>query len=121
MSLPADSASLASLRGELDLWLEAAGVRGQPAFDTVAAVSEATSNAIEHALEPRSPRVEVSAVRADDMLRLQVRDFGRWRPPRFDSDRNHGLLLIDSLMTRVEIDRTDDGTTVTMELELADG
>ena len=96
-------------------------MQGRLAFDAVAAMSEATSNAIEHAQEPSSPRVEISAVRANDVLRLQVRDFGQWRPPRLDSDRNHGLLLIDSLMTRVEIDRTAQGTTVTMELELGDG
>lgn len=121
VSLPADPASLAPLRSELEQWLETAGVQGRLAFDAVAAMSEATSNAIEHAQEPSSPRVEISAVRANDVLRLQVRDFGQWRPPRLDSDRNHGLLLIDSLMTRVEIDRTAQGTTVTMELELGDG
>ena len=52
------------------------------------------------------------------VLKVTVRDYGHWRPPRFDTDRNHGLLLIDSLMTRVEIDRAEAGTTIAMELDL---
>jgi Histidine kinase-like ATPase domain len=62
--------------------------------------------------------VDVEVDRAGDVLKVTVRDYGRWRPPRFDSDRNHGLLLIDSLMNRVAIDRAPAGTTIAMELDL---
>ena len=120
LRVPADPASLAVLRTELKSWLERAGVRSRHAFEAVAAASEATSNAIEHAQEPTQPFVDVTAARTDGLLRVTVRDYGHWQPPRLDSDRNHGLLLIDSLMTKIEIDRAPEGTTVTMELALAD-
>ena len=116
--VPAEPHALARLRTELEGWLTQAGISGQAAFDAVAAASEATSNAIEHAQEPTQPFVDVEADRADDVLKVTVRDYGHWRQPRFDSDRNHGLLLIDSLMTRVAIDRATAGTTIAMELDL---
>ena len=118
LRVPAEPASLAHVRTKLEEWLERAGVPERLAFDSVAAASEAASNAIEHAQEPTEPFVEVEAVRAGDLLTLTVRDHGTWRPPRFNSDRNHGLLLIDSLMTTVEINRRGSGTVVTMQLDV---
>jgi anti-sigma regulatory factor (Ser/Thr protein kinase) len=116
--VPAEPKSLVQLRSELEIWLAQAGIPEQAAFEAVAAASEAASNAIEHAQEPTQPFVDVRADRAGDVLKVTVRDYGHWRPPRFDSDRNHGLLLIDSLMTRVAIDRAEGGTTIAMELDL---
>jgi anti-sigma regulatory factor (Ser/Thr protein kinase) len=116
--VPAEPHALVQLRRRLERWLTEAGISGQAAFDAVAAASEATSNAIEHAQEPSEPFVDVQADRAGDVLKVTVRDYGHWRPPRFDSDRNHGLLLIDSLMTRVAINRAAAGTTIAMELDL---
>jgi anti-sigma regulatory factor (Ser/Thr protein kinase) len=116
--VPAEPHALVQLRRKLERWLTEAGISGQAAFDAVAAASEATSNAIEHAQEPSEPFVDVQADRAGDVLKVTVRDYGHWRPPRFDSDRNHGLLLIDSLMTRVAINRAAAGTTIAMELDL---
>ena len=116
--VPAAPQALAELRSQLEGWLAAAGVAGHDAFDAVAAASEAASNAIEHAQEPSQPFVDVEVDRAGDVLKVTVRDYGHWRAPRFDSDRNHGLLLIDSLMNRVAIDRAPAGTKIAMELDL---
>jgi anti-sigma regulatory factor (Ser/Thr protein kinase) len=118
LRVPAEPQSLVQLRSELEIWLAQAGIPEHAAFEAVAAASEAASNAIEHAQEPTQPFVDVRADRAGDVLKVTVRDYGHWRPPRFDSDRNHGLLLIDSLMTRVAIDRAEGGTTIAMELDL---
>jgi anti-sigma regulatory factor (Ser/Thr protein kinase) len=118
LRVPAEPASLAYVRTELEAWLDGAGIPDPLAFDFVAAASEAASNAIEHAQEPTEPFVEIDAVRTGDLLTVTVRDHGSWRPPRFNSDRNHGLLLIDSLMTTVEIDRRGSGTVVTMQLAI---
>ena len=118
LRLPARSTSVGELRAALTGWLAGIGVRAGIAFDVVAAASEATSNAIEHAEAPSPPVVEVQAERLDDTLVIRVRDFGRWRAPRFDTDRNRGLMLIQSLMTDVEVDRTAAGTVVTMHLDL---
>jgi anti-sigma regulatory factor (Ser/Thr protein kinase) len=118
LRLPARSTSLAELRAALTAWLARSGVRSGVAFDVVAAASEAASNAIEHAEAPSVPVVEVKAERLDDTLVIRVRDFGRWRTPRFDTDRNRGLMLIQSLMSQVAVDRTPGGTVVTMRLDL---
>jgi anti-sigma regulatory factor (Ser/Thr protein kinase) len=119
LRLPAEPASLAPLRARLTEWLQESGVDGGVTFDVVSAASEAASNAIEHAREPREPLIEVAAERHGDLLTIRVRDFGNWRAPRFDSDRNRGLLLISGLMSHVDVDRSQDGTTVTMRLDLA--
>jgi anti-sigma regulatory factor (Ser/Thr protein kinase) len=116
--VPAEPQSLVQLRTALEDWLAHAGVDEQVAFDAVAVASEAASNAIEHAQDPSQPFVDVHADRDGKVLKVIVRDYGQWRPPRFDTDRNHGLLLIDSLMTRVKIDRAEAGTTIAMELDL---
>jgi anti-sigma regulatory factor (Ser/Thr protein kinase) len=118
LRVPGESAALVQLRAELEAWLERAGIPEQAAFDAVAAASEATSNAIEHAQEPSEPYVDVHAERDGHAVRVTVRDYGTWRAPRFNTDRNHGLLLIDSLMTRVTIERADAGTTIAMDLDL---
>ena len=120
LRLPARSTSLAELRAALMAWLAGIGVRSGVAFDVVAAASEAASNAIEHAETPTDPVVEVNAERLDDTLVIRVRDFGRWRAPSFDSDRNRGLMLIQSLMTHVAVDRMPSGTVVTMRRDLED-
>ena len=85
----------------------------------VAAASEAASNAIEHAEEPTAPVIELEADRTDDAIVVRVRDHGRWREPRLDSGRNRGLLLIDGLVTALDVDRTPAGTVVTMRLDLS--
>jgi len=118
LRVPAQPASLALVRSELEAWLEREGISGQHAFDAVAAASEATSNAIEHAQQSTEPYVELEVSRGGSVLTIRVHDHGQWRPPRLETDRNHGLLLINGLMTRVEILRAEEGTTVTMELEL---
>lgn len=119
LRLPACSSSLAELRAELTAWLARSGVGPSVAFDVVAAASEAASNAIEHADAPPEAVVEVDAERLNESLVIRVRDFGRWRTPRFDTDRNRGLMLIQSLMTDVAVDRTPSGTVVTMRRDLA--
>jgi anti-sigma regulatory factor (Ser/Thr protein kinase) len=118
LRVPAEPPALVQVRSELEAWLDDVGVAEQAAFDAVAAASEAASNAIEHAQEPSQPYVDVHAERDGHALRVMVRDYGRWRAPRFNTDRNHGLLLIDSLMTKVTIERADAGTTIAMELDL---
>ena len=121
LRVPAQPASLALVRSELEAWLVREGIAGQRAFDVVAAASEATSNAIEHAQQPTEPYVELEASRGGSMLTIRVHDHGQWRPHSLETDRNHGLLLIDSLMTRVEIVRAEGGTTVRMVLDVGAG
>lgn len=116
---PADPAALTGVRSRLARWLADTGVPNDVAFGVIAACSEAVSNAIEHTVEPSQPFVDIHGELREAVLTLRVRDYGQWRTPRLGTDRNHGLLLIDSLVDEVDIDRSDEGTTVTMRLDLA--
>jgi anti-sigma regulatory factor (Ser/Thr protein kinase) len=120
LRVPSDTASLTRARLQLARWLDEISVPADVTFGVVTACSEAISNAIEHAEEPREPFVDVEADRDGDVVSLRVRDYGRWREPRLGTDRNHGLLLISGLMTDVQIRRSEQGTTVAMRLDLAE-
>jgi anti-sigma regulatory factor (Ser/Thr protein kinase) len=100
VEIPAEPALLARLRRELQRWLEQAGVPRELVFGVVAAVSEAAANAVEHPEDASKAVVELEAEREANRLTVRVRDHGRWREPRLDSDRNRGLLLISGLMSR---------------------
>jgi anti-sigma regulatory factor (Ser/Thr protein kinase) len=79
-------------------------------------VTEAASNAIEHAyrgLEPGEFELAMSLA-PDGGVRVVVRDFGRWRPPPPDPGyRGRGLALIDTLGDRVALDAGGSGTRIT--------
>jgi anti-sigma regulatory factor (Ser/Thr protein kinase) len=118
VEIPAEPALLARLRRELQRWLEQTGVPTELVFGVVAAVSEAAANAVEHPEAASKAVVELEAEHEANRLTVRVRDHGHWREPRLDSDRNRGLLLISGLMSQVDVDRTGNGTLVTMQLEL---
>jgi anti-sigma regulatory factor (Ser/Thr protein kinase) len=94
----------------------------------VYAVSEAVSNAAEHAYPPGSSGRVVVAARIEDairtsagptrLVRVSVRDEGRWRlPPPADEGRRRGLSLMAALMDDVSVRRGSDpraGTEVAM-------
>jgi anti-sigma regulatory factor (Ser/Thr protein kinase) len=61
---------------------------------------------------------EVDARLVDGVVEIEVRDFGRWRPPR-DSDRGRGLPLMEGLTDEMDIRRDEAGTLVTMRRRLA--
>ena len=63
-------------------------------------------------------RPEVSATTADGVVKILVRDFGRWRPPR-GTNRGRGLVLMNALAD-VAIQRTEEGTEVRLSRRLAD-
>ena len=47
------------------------------------------------------------------VIRIVVRDSGRWRPQR-DDEGGRGLVLMRALMDDVDVVATDEGTTVSM-------
>jgi anti-sigma regulatory factor (Ser/Thr protein kinase) len=87
-------------------------------FEIIVACQEACANAIEHAYSPGRAHFEVDASLRDARLRLTVRDRGRWREPR-GAHRGRGIMLMRSLMERVDVDHGEDGTVVVLERRLA--
>ena len=94
----ADAGQLASIRSEVRRWLESLGVIEDGASDVVFAVSEAASNAVEHAY--RQPAaddvVELRFWTEGAALCIEVVDHGRWRPPASSelSGRGRGIPMM---------------------------
>jgi anti-sigma regulatory factor (Ser/Thr protein kinase) len=57
-------------------------------------------------------------VLADDHVRVEVADSGRWKHRRARPDRGLGLRLIEGLMETVDLNSDDRGTRVVMKRRL---
>jgi anti-sigma regulatory factor (Ser/Thr protein kinase) len=111
--LPAVPRWLTTVRHRVGGWSAQAGLPDDAASDLQLMLSEAVSNAIEHAYRDRTPGEFVYAVRRRDDagIRVEVQDFGRWRPPPADPGyRGRGLAVIHTLAREVTLDVTDVGT-----------
>lgn len=105
-----DVSRLAPLRRALSTWLERAGVADPPRADVVLATHEAAANAIEHG-NPEQP-FAVRGEIIDQVLTIEISDTGRWEGRRLGSDeRGRGLMLIEALVTKMEIEIGGGGTT----------
>jgi serine phosphatase RsbU (regulator of sigma subunit)/anti-sigma regulatory factor (Ser/Thr protein kinase) len=117
LRLPAESHTLRLLRRSLRTWLRSAGAGDDETYDLTLALNEAAANAVEHAYGPVEATYEVDARLVDGVVEIEVRDFGRWRPPR-DSDRGRGLPLMEGLTDEMDIQRDEDGTVVRLRRRL---
>lgn len=127
-TLVADPSAPRASRERVGGWLTAARWPEDERDAIVYAVSEAVSNAAEHAYPPGSSGRVVVAARIEDavrdgagptrQVRVSVRDEGRWRlAPLVDEGRRRGLLLMAALMDGVSVRRGSDprvGTEVWM-------
>jgi PAS domain S-box-containing protein len=111
--MPADFEELAPLRRRLAAWLTGSGVSDDDREWIVLSACEAATNAIEHGYGPVDANVDIRGHFEDDQVCISVRDQGSWREPR-GIDRGRGLMLIEALMDRTQVRRTDHGTEVTM-------
>jgi anti-sigma regulatory factor (Ser/Thr protein kinase) len=79
----------------------------------VTAVSEASTNAIEHAYGPAGGTISIAGSSKDDVIEMRVRDTGSWRGSS-RGGRGNGLRLIRGLMDEVTVEASDEGTAVRM-------
>jgi serine phosphatase RsbU (regulator of sigma subunit)/anti-sigma regulatory factor (Ser/Thr protein kinase) len=109
---PAEVESIPFMRRLLGRWLDEAGAERAEIDDLSLACAEAAANAIEHAygLAPGVVELRASAS-TGGVVRVAVRDFGSWRPPR-GTHRGRGLMLMEGLTDDVEVIHEDEGTTV---------
>lgn len=121
MSLPADPVTPSVVRERLLAWLADLTWPAEEAEDVVLAVSEAVSNAAEHAyasgVAGSVDLVARAVVEPGGRRRVVVgvADRGRWRPePEFQAYRGHGLTVMHATMHRVEVERNSAGTTVVL-------
>jgi phosphoserine phosphatase RsbU/P len=125
LQIQADVYAPGRVRAELRRWLAARRWPEDEGEDLVLAVSEAVSNAAEHAYRtdrPPQQREALVAVVVTELPDADVRrakavvdDFGAWRSTPSDKGfRGHGLPLIGTLMTTYDVDHRRTGTRVTM-------
>ena len=76
------------------------------------AISEAVTNAVEHAVDPEPPVIDV-VVTPTPVLRVAIRDHGRWRPRIASMDRGRGSTIMSALAD-VEVVPHETGTIVTL-------
>jgi anti-sigma regulatory factor (Ser/Thr protein kinase) len=112
----ADAGQLASIRSEVRRWLGSLGVTEEAASDVVFVVSEAASNAVEHAyrLPTADDIVELTFWTEGAAICIQVADHGRWRAPVSSalSGRGRGIPAMRELMDSVLISYDGRGTRV---------
>ena len=101
------------LRHTLRRWMGQSLLEPAEIFDLTVAAGEAFANAIEHAYGAGDASVEVEARVDGDVVRVKVRDWGRWREQR-GQHRGRGLALMRGLMDEVDVTSGPDGTTVRM-------
>jgi anti-sigma regulatory factor (Ser/Thr protein kinase) len=119
LRIAADVRSMDLARDAMRTWLRGTELGRREAEDVVLATWEACANAIEHAVDPTEGLVAVRAWIADSMLYVTVSDTGRWAPPSERDDRGLGLRLMASLVSSMEIEEHENGTTVTLEKALS--
>jgi serine/threonine-protein kinase RsbW len=119
----ADAGSAARTRAEFRSWLDAHFTLGaERASDLLLAVNEAIANAAEFAYVDASQRgtLDVSAAYDvdSDTLAVTVNDRGLWHrsfpAPATVQPRGRGIPLVRALADQVIIDRTPQGTHITL-------
>jgi anti-sigma regulatory factor (Ser/Thr protein kinase)/GAF domain-containing protein len=117
LRLPADPRVLADTRRILRRWLRARGANDQETLEITLAVSEACTNAIEHAYSPAPAEFDVHGRTINGEVEITVTDAGRWRSPR-GTNRGRGLKIIETAMDEVSVDATPHGTAIVMRRQL---
>ncbi len=126
LQLPADPVAPSVARHRLRRWLTASSWPAGQLEDLVLAISEAVSNAVEHAYlcdHPYPAMVDIdgeveAAPAGRRRVTVIVRDHGRWRPPPIhDENRRRGIPLMRACVDTVTIGQPEDnqaGTSVVL-------
>jgi anti-sigma regulatory factor (Ser/Thr protein kinase) len=113
LRLRADPKILVEIRHLLRRWLRHHGADDGQTLEITLAVSEACTNAIEHAYSPAPADFMLTARAEVGRFTFVVSDAGRWRPRR-GQDRGRGLTIIRAAMDDVEVNTSDLGTEIVM-------
>jgi anti-sigma regulatory factor (Ser/Thr protein kinase) len=105
--------SLPHLRRELSALLLTSPLSADETYDLLLSVSEAASNAVEHAQDPQEPFFDVVVEFLDQMVTVTVTDHGRWLPPTASAFRGRGLEMMGQLADTNVVTGVD-GTAVTI-------
>jgi anti-sigma regulatory factor (Ser/Thr protein kinase) len=101
------------------LWLDELGATNDEIFGVALACTEAFANAVEHPHEPTTAVIDVDGSVSDSMITINVNDHGTWRELRRREEGGYGFPLIRREMDTVEVRSRPEGTTITMQRQLA--
>src|SRR5207249_8998774 len=118
LRLAARPAQAALLRAHLRLWLTEQHAAEDEILDILLAATEAFSNAVTHARQPRSIAVHVKGRINQGVVEIVVRDHGGWQDQP-STGTGLGLHLMHALMDTVDLETTREGTTVRLRRTLA--
>lgn len=117
LELPAQAAMLSGMRRMLNRWLWSQSIDPTVATEVLIAVSEACSNAVEHAYGIDEGGLRVRAQRTGETIELIVGDRGNWRPAR-GTHRGRGLTIMRNAMDSCEVRTGEEGTEIVMRRRL---
>jgi anti-sigma regulatory factor (Ser/Thr protein kinase) len=117
VELPADPNALSTARRLVRRWLRGLGAGEDLIAEVTIAVSEACTNAVEHAYPPGPASFMLTARAANGEVLLSVRDTGRWRAAR-GAHRGRGLAMIEAAMDHLEVETGEHGTEIRMRRRL---
>jgi serine phosphatase RsbU (regulator of sigma subunit)/anti-sigma regulatory factor (Ser/Thr protein kinase) len=117
LELPCRLSTLAPLRRLLRHWLSGVRASSGEVQDILVAVSEAATNAIEHAHGPIEASYRVEGWLLGDRVTVTVTDSGSWRERR-GVERGRGTQLMRELMDGFELHTSGAGTVVELERRL---
>jgi serine phosphatase RsbU (regulator of sigma subunit)/anti-sigma regulatory factor (Ser/Thr protein kinase) len=113
---------LARIRVAVGAWLDDLDVNPDDHFGVQLAVTEAATNAVEHAYQGQAPGLVriAGGLGPDGRVEVLVADSGRWReaPLPGDRDRGRGLAMIDHVTESLRVLREPGGTTVVLRRRL---
>lgn len=117
VSRPAELLEARLLRQLASRWVDQ-HARLQPRHDDIVlAVSEAATNAMEHAYADVPGYVRLTCELRQSTAQFKVRDTGRWHEP--SPDREHrGIALMNELADDVYINHLADGTEVVLQFRV---
>jgi anti-sigma regulatory factor (Ser/Thr protein kinase) len=125
VALPATPEHVSTSRHKFAQWLSGTVLTPARTSDILLAVGEAVTNAVEHGsqLDP-AQLVSIRASICDEILIVTVSDGGCWVDPSKPSatpsrDRGRGLFLIGELADEVDINRSAQGTQITMQFDVS--
>jgi anti-sigma regulatory factor (Ser/Thr protein kinase) len=113
LSLPAEPAQLSALRQQLRDHIAGLPISPQCQAETVLAVDEAATNAVQHAYASGRPgQIELTIWTEPGTLCIQVCDHGHWPAEAPPPNPGLGITLMHRLVDGVLIEHGDSGTRV---------
>jgi serine phosphatase RsbU (regulator of sigma subunit)/anti-sigma regulatory factor (Ser/Thr protein kinase) len=119
LTLETDPAVLAGLRRTLGRWLVSQGANAEELFGVTLAASEAAANAVEHAYGARQATFSVTCERRGSEVTVRIEDDGSWRENR-PYGRGRGIEIIRAMVDFADVERGEQGTTVTLLKRLSE-